>query len=755
MITIENVGNKLFLFGRENENSTKEIITDFRPYFYVEDKIGNFKSIDGVDIKKITLEEPNQVNVERQKYSKTYEADIRYVNRYIIDTYDKLEKEKIRICYLDIEIERTENGYESCDKAVNPILMIGCWDNFENKRTEFCLNKTHTTEKELIKDFMRYIKEKDFDMLVAWNGDGFDFPFLINRMKRLKLNPNYLSRENGRSDVRKITYGVYNTHIFGRICFDLMRAYKTMDSSGKESWSLDYISKYEGVGEKDKYKGELDDLYKNDIDKFIEYNRKDVDLLKLLDEKLHIVDFFDEVRRLCLCRFEDVFMNTKMADCLCLKYAKNHNYVLPSCVDRGNEKRITGGYVKDSIPKLHNNIAVMDMKSLYPSIMIGFNTSYETLLDKKEPNCINMFDEYYYKKEQGIIPAIVKPMLELRKKVNKQKEQAKEKYGKNSIEYQTLYMNQFALKVIANSFYGVMLEPHFRLGKRDVGQSITFAAQLVTKEVHRWFESKGMEVIYGDTDSCFVTMGDRTKEEMIKLNKEINQYFKEYFKKFDIDDDRNIFKLEFEKICKTVLFKIKANGKGAKKRYAARVIWDDGEDCDKLYIVGFESKRSDNSEVGRTFMKEVLRKIVYEEKQEDIISYINEFKNKIKTEFTPEQIAIPMGISKALEDYGNQIHVAASRKANAKFNANIKRGDKVKYIYVKGADRVIAFKSSGYMWDGYQIDYNKMIRRLVDMKVAPLFDSLGWKHNFDIKVGKIKKEKYIPLSKSMTQKELW
>lgn len=754
MITIENVGSKIYLFGRNNQTSYVNEI-NFIPYFYVSNEKGDEVSIDGSKVKKIIVSSPKDVPIERIKYPETYEADIRYVNRFIIDKIDKLEREEIRKCYLDIEIKRTENGYESCERAVNQILMIGCYDNFDKERKEFIL-KDYGTEKDMLMEFIKYIRQKDPDILIAWNGDGFDFPFLINRMTKLKINKNFLSRCRGDCKTRMINYGVYNTHIFGRICFDLLRAYKVItQNQGRESWGLDYISKYEGVGEKEKYKGELDDLYEKDIQKFIDYNRRDVDLMVLLDNKLRIIEFFDEVRRTCFCRIEDVFMNTKMADCLCLKYAKEHNFVLPNGVNKENEKRITGGYVKDNIPKLYNNIAVMDMKSLYPSIMIGFNVSYETLLKQKEDNCINMFDTYYFKKEQGIIPAIVKPMLELRKKVSNLKDEAEIKYGKESIEYKTYDMSQFTLKVIANSFYGVLLEPHFRLGNRDVGQSITFAAQTITKEVHRWFGSKKLNVIYGDTDSCFISMEDKSIEEMKKLNQEINHYFKEYFEKFGIEIDRNIFKLQFEKVFKTLVFKLRGDGKGVKKRYFGRIIWEEGNNCDKLHIVGFESRRSDTCEVGRGFLKEVYRMISYECSQEDIMKYIEEFKVKIKTEFTPEQIGLPISITKQLSEYGNQIHVKAARLANKKENAGIRRGDKIKYLYIIGPDRVHAFKSNSYMSDGYQIDYEKMTKRIVDMKVGPLFDSLGWKHNYTSKISKNKKEEYIELADILKQKELW
>ena len=489
MITIENKGSDVILFGRKDKNLYVHKVLDFEPYFYYEDEGGQYTSITGTPLSKKIVKNPKDVVKIRDKF-KHYEADIIYTNRYIIDRIEKLEKEQIRICYIDIETQRTKTGYESPEKATNPILMIGCFDNFNREKKRFCLNKTHKDEKEMLEDFITYIRETDPDMLVAWNGDGFDFPFLINRIKRLKINVNELGR-GGNVYTIKVKNNFYHTHIFGRICFDLMAAYRKINSrEGRESWALDYISKYEDVGQKIKHKGELDSLWEEDIDTFIEYNDKDVELLVLLNEKLMIVDFFDEVRRLCFCKFEDVFLNTKIADCLCLKKVKD-KFVLPSTNPENKRTKFSGGFVHESEPKLHKNIAVMDMKSLYPSVMIGFNTSYETYLDTELDNCINIDDKFFYKRELGLIPSIVKPLLKKRKEITNKMEEL----NKETREYKSLWMQQYALKVIANSFYGVMGCPYFRLFKAEVAQTITYTAQKIIKEVHKWFKEKGLRVV--------------------------------------------------------------------------------------------------------------------------------------------------------------------------------------------------------------------------------------------------------------------
>lgn len=751
MITIENNGSNILLFGRDKEG--KEYInvdSTFKPYFYYDDWKGKYKSIDGKNVSIKYCNHPGDVVTEREKYEITYESDVVYTNRYIIDNINKLEQEPIRLCYIDIEIKRTKDGYESPQIASNPILMIGCFDNFDKEKTRFVL-KDYKNEKDMLKAFINHITIKNPDILIAWNGDMFDFPFLINRINNIGLNADNLGRNNGRSYVKE-----FGAKIYGRILIDILQVYKKhFSGGGRESWSLDYISKYElkNDGGKEKYKGELDDLYENDIEKFIKYNDRDVELMILLNEKLRMIEFMDEVRRICYCKFEDLFMNSKLADCLCLKYAKG-KFILPKCPPKIEKEHIIGAFVRHSEPKLHENIAVMDMKSLYPSVMIGFNISYETISLTPKDGFINFNNQYYFRKEKGIIPAILKPILDHRKEVAKRADEMLKTYGPEDIEYKSLWMLSYALKVIANSFYGSLLLETFRLYKRDAGQSITHISQHVTKNVHKWFEDHGLKVIYGDTDSVFLMMDGRTIEDMINLNKEINESFKQYFKQFGVEDENNIFKLMFEKVFTTLFFKMNADGEGVKKKYAGRMTWYDGKEVDLISITGFESKRSDNPEAGREFLKNILEMILRKKSKEEIDLFVNEFKIKVKSAgYTPEQIAFPIGISKKLEEYGNQIHAKASRIANEKHKAGIKQGDKIKYIFVKSPEKVIAFKN--YLYDGYVVDYDKVIRRIVDLKIGPLYTCLGWNYIYPNKVKEGKKLKELSFEDKLKQVGLW
>jgi len=716
MITTEAKGNMIEMFGRkESGEFYKKTDTSFRPYFYVKNSRGEFKTIDDTRVSKIVVDKPQDIRTKRIGYTH-YEADIPYVNRYLIDRINKINKEPIRVCYFDIEI-RQGTGFSSVDDANNPISLIGVYDSFNKKYKQFALKDFESKGGEpiMLSAFTEYIQQTNPDVIAAWFGNGFDFPYIMNRMKKLGVDINRL----GRGGYCYSGSGTTRCKIYGRVLFDMLEAYKKhfTGATNRESWSLDYISKYE-LGDdtgKEEYNGTLDELEQKEYDKFLKYNLRDVELLVLLDNQLKMVDFFDTVRRVAICKFEDVFMNSKTADCLCLKYARERNIILPSVTPKFADK-YEGGYVIECNPKLYENIVVMDFKSLYPSIMIGFNTSYETLDPKGE---INIDNKYRFKKEPGIIPSLVKVFLQKRKETVEKRD----KTDRRTSEYKSLDMTQKAFKIIANSFYGVLGFKNFRLYNRDVAASITYIARKILKETIDWFNNNGYPVIYGDTDSVFIQVKDKDIKKIENLNKEVNVYITKYIEQY-IDKENNIFNLEFEKAFSILFFKQKAGGGGAKKKYAGKLYWKNGA-TKEINIVGFETKRSDSPQIGREFVRKILNMVLEKVPPEKVARYVKNFTSKIKNgEFTPEELGLPVSINKSLDKYQNQMHIRASRLANRLHNEGIRSGDKIKYIFIKGEHDVIAFKDK--MPKGYEIDYDNMVRRIVTLKIEPIFNSLNW-----------------------------
>jgi len=192
MITIEADNSDLILRGRNPDRSRWEKRVKFTPYFYIEDEKGEGVGLGGEHLTKIIAAHPSMVPQMRSKYSRTWEADITYVNRYMIDSYpEEIPKEELRLCYLDIETNLQQNGVDAIHPDT-PITAICCYDNFLNRYFQFTWHPSKTgeetdtyslyvckDEKEMLTKFAAFIYKTDPDLLMAWNGEDFDFPYII------------------------------------------------------------------------------------------------------------------------------------------------------------------------------------------------------------------------------------------------------------------------------------------------------------------------------------------------------------------------------------------------------------------------------------------------------------------------------------------------------------------------------------------------------------------------------------------------
>jgi DNA polymerase I len=408
---------------------------------------------------------------------------------------------------------------------------------------------------------------------------------------------------------------------------------------------------------------------------------------------------------------------------LVLDAARKRNVVLPS-KERGEDEKIKGAFVFDPKPGLYENIAVLDMKSLYPSIMISFNLGYETFIEKPDlignPDIINIDNKYYYSKNESLIKEILKDLIKERAKLKKQMKEVE--WG--SQEYKSLDSRQYAVKVMANAIYGVIGYQGFRLFNSKVAETVTYMGRKIIHYVIDLAKEKGFETVYSDTDSIFIRLENRTLEDVKVLANEINSSFDGFVKQFGIESHN--FEIQFEKVFGTVFFT------SAKKRYAGLLKWKDGKDMNLITVTGFEVRRSDSPQIGRDFQKELFGLILNKNPKKEVKDFVENFKEKIRLgKFSSEQIGLPVGISKEVEKYKNMpIHIRAVNNANKYHNANFNMGDKIKYLYVKSGkcnDNVIAFKDK--LWDGYVIDTEKMIERIVDNKVKMIFEALGWEDN--------------------------
>ena len=710
-------GKDIHTWYYEGEQKKYKKITDFQPYFYSspEDK-GVFANIDKLD--KHVVKHPSDIKNERSKYKYTYEADVSFLNRYLIDTYyhSSIPDAPVRIAFIDIETMYNEETREfpSPYKAEFPITAITVKDSKTEKTFSFVWHDKETlinteenifiykTEKELIVNFLDFWKYYNFDIVTGWNTKGFDIPFIHNRLQRLKFG-------NALSPINIVTIDNYESEckIAGIANLDYQEHYKARSQSKKESYKLQNIAQEElGEGKVD-FEGSLMELWRNNIHDYIKYNRQDVELVFKLEKKLQYIKLADGIRKIGRCSFDDILYNTKIYDNHLLATAREwKNWAAWTKPKSSKKERIKGAFVGEPEIGIHDWVADLDATALYPSIIISKNISPETN---------GPMDE------QGLIPYVISDIIKRRKDF-------KEKYKQTRDTSD--YMRQWSYKILANSLYGALAYPGFRFYNIKQAALITGTGQEIIKFARKSLEQKGYKPLYSDTDSTFIKLKNiATIEDAKKECKEVQDYVNESLKiiEKEMGIPPGILYFKQEIIARKAMFLQGSSGKATKKRYVLWVVNDEGKDVDEMKYVGVEAIRSDTPRIGRKFLKKFYIMLLKENKSvSELKKYCEDFKIQLRKE-APENIGLPMGISKNIKDYdkGGKIHVTGAKFWNKYFTPKIKGNCKVKYYFIHHSEsHVISIPDGEKFPEGIIIDYNQMIFRLVDLKVEKVFDVL-------------------------------
>ena len=757
------------IFGREADGTAHQLkVTGFRPYFWVweseaDKPHGNSIevsqdrgiSIKGEPLRKIYTERPTDVRNVRDNYHH-FEADIPFATRFLIDTgltggisapsencdYRELSPATVlsrpRVCMCDIECD-DKNGFPEPERDL--VNCITCYDSFDEQYTTFylqgktkgdftkaeplkngCFSEKHRiltyeAERSLFAGFIDYIKEKDPDILSGWNFIDFDAAYLLKRMAVLGFKQDSLARLPGITDRNAMR---------GRVIFDLLAAYKKMQSSQKESYRLDAIAEDELGETKVRYTGTLGDLWNNDPLKMLEYNFKDVELCVAINRKNNIIEFYQEVSRYVGCPLDKTLNSSNVIDIYILRKASG-KFVLPSKGNASGEE-FEGATVFDPSKGVRENVIVLDLKSLYPMAMMTLNASQETKSPEGEihaPNGIR-----FKKSPDGLTRSIISELMTERD----QRKKLRNTFPYGSDEYTMYDLQQNVLKVIMNTYYGVSGFSRFRLYDRDIGAAVTSVGRAIIRHTKNIITNRGYDVIYGDTDSCFVQIPPMPLEKTMEVARSLEQELNESYQAFSKDTlgaDQSFFSIKFEKIYQRFF-----QG-GAKKRYAGHLIWKEGQDVDSIDITGFEMKRSDSAQITREVQERVLEMILKGNGREDVKAYLPDVLAMYRAGKCPlEKAGIPSGINKALADYAHMdSHGRGALYSNQYLGTDFKRGSKPKRLYIKRSfipDKypntdVLCFEYPDQIPDGvFEIDWETMLEKTIQTPLNRIFEALGW-----------------------------
>jgi DNA polymerase elongation subunit (family B) len=397
------IGNNVLYRGFHDGERVVEKLSLKPTLFLPTNKTTKWKTLDGKHADKIQFDTID----EAKKFVKQYEhvdnfvyyGNTKYQYVYLCDTYPEhvdYDFSKIVIANIDIEVS-SENGFAPVENPYEQVIAItiesdgryavfGCGEfSTTNKAIKYI---RCNDERDLLVKFMEYWEKMSPDIITGWNVQFYDIPYLVNRITRVfgekeakRLSPwKYLSTRSafykGRQQMAVELVGVST--------LDYMEMYRKFQPKA-ESEKLNYIAHIE-LGEKkisyDEY-GSLHGLYKNDYQKFIEYNIKDVELIKKLEDKLKLIEMCVALAYDAHVNFSDVFSQVRMWDVIIYNHLKKQNIVIPRLLTQNKDAEYAGAYVKDILPGMYEWVVSFDLNSLYPNLISQFNISPECLIPNK------------------------------------------------------------------------------------------------------------------------------------------------------------------------------------------------------------------------------------------------------------------------------------------------------------------------------------------------------------------------------------
>ena len=375
----------------------------YQPTLYQLDPDGEFETLDGQSVSPIK-------KMDNWKDPKYFEKDVDKETRVLVDFYYESDETPSHhnLVYLDIECEIA--GALTPEYIKDPkgkITSVALYDN--NSKKYYCLvldeQKLMTeaksegkevipykSEKELLNGFLDLWIKLDPTIISGWNSEFFDMPYLYHRINKVLGNDmgNYLSPIQKVNIHRMTTKDGFEDFldIGGINHLDYMNLFKKFITKQEPSYALGNIGeKYVKLG-KIEYQGSLDKLFKEDVDKFIEYNIRDVEIIIELEKSLKFIDLTVTIAHLCHTKYDTIYYSTILNDGAILTYLKRKGIVSPNKPTTYNpalrtlQEEYAGGYLKDPTPGLYEWIIDLDFTSLYPSIIRSLNMGIETLVGR-------------------------------------------------------------------------------------------------------------------------------------------------------------------------------------------------------------------------------------------------------------------------------------------------------------------------------------------------------------------------------------
>ena len=646
-----------------------------------------------------------------------------------------------------ISVVLFENDVDSSSRS----FIMHAYD--QNMNIDGVIDIICNDETDLIIKFFELIRQEDPTIITGFNIYGFDLHYLVSRLQlRLTEIPDVSRGIAGNINLIKVdwtsdAYGHNNFNrlvIGGRLIVDMYLYFKRMKL---DKYSLDFISnKFLGEGKNDMPHGQMTEaFFSRDIDALrtvAEYCVQDSVLVMKLFQKVHMWIDSCEIAKITMCGIEDIYTRGEQMKLVaqCVKECMTREIILQSYYTKSDEwKQYEGAYVLDPERGIYEGCSIVDFQSLYPSIIIAYNIcpstcwsakvhSWSTRRHAARPSIPGLFHEifvndntlgnkhgvsesHYFRKEPvGLLPGMIKQILDERKAVKTKMMQLEKTYsdtGCPNVDYIVFDRRQNALKICANSVYGMMGFKNSKyFGNVACAESVTTIGRLLLTDIVKKIEQAyPVKVIYGDTDSCMLCHNDKSKDEVVKLAVQI------------CNDVTSLLPepmaLKFECYCEKIMLL-------TKKRY---VLVSDG----KVSYKGVMNARRDYCKYAKDTYSGVI-KLVAEGKTEDITEYIDDKIIKLLqiNKIPLSDLVVTKSIGRKLSTYKvNQPHIVLARRLSEKTGVEVPAGTRLEYVFTKENGMSTLFELEEEM---LEIDSMFYVRKQLATQIDDVLATIGVGH---------------------------
>ena len=765
---VQLVGDNIHYIGYEDGQRIQRKFKFSPTLFVVTKKQTRWKTLDGRYAKPVRFESVREARQFVDQYKEVPNFEVHGYDRYLYQFISQEFPDEVdydfkgmKIMSLDIEVA-CENGFPNVKECAEEMLSITVQDYQTRKLKVFGTRPYKNTrddvefilcdgEQHLLRCFLDYWIQNFPDILTGWNVDGYDVPYICGRLERLfgekemnLMSPwGHVKREEIEVKGREQIF----YRMSGISVIDYLDLYKKFTYTNQESYRLDHIAFVE-LGQRKVDHNEFEnfkDFYTKDWQKFIDYNIVDVELVSRLEEKMKLIELAVALAYDAKVNMQDVYYQVRMWDTLIYNFLNKKGIVVPPGKRSDKDEKYAGAYVKEPIAGRYNWVVSFDLNSLYPHLIMQYNISPETLVEKRHPSatvngilsqkvevpkefCLCANGAMYRKDIHGFLPEMMKKIYDERVQSKKLMILAKQEYEKTPTKELeksiSKYNNiQMARKIQLNSAYGAIGNQYFRYYNIINAEAITLSGQVSI----RWIEHKMNTylnkilktekkdyVIASDTDSIYLNLGDLVEKVFegreandssivsflnkvceMELEKYISSSYEALATYVNAYEQKMIMKRE--NIASTGIWT-------AKKRYMLNV-WDsEGVRYHepKLKMMGIEAVKSSTPMPCRNAIKDAI-KIMMDGTENDLVSYIDSFRKTFEN-LPPEDIAFPRSVnglrkykaSTTVYSKGTPLHVRGTllynfhiekKKLEYKYPL-VQEGEKIKYLHLRRPNKI-------------------------------------------------------------------